>query len=452
MAKKQKKSTFFTDNPDIKQVEAFIVDVNGVLRGKKMPMSTAGKIFKGGMRMPRSAFAVDIWGQDVLSAGLVAETGDNDGICLPVEGSLKTVPWRENTAQVMLTMRETDGRPFFGDPRQVLKRVLNLYAKQGWTPVVAAELEFHLLDSKMDERGNPQPPVNPRTGKRTTLAHIFSITEIEEFGNVLGGITDACLTQGIPADTTISENGPAQFEINLYHVPDALAAADHAVLMKRAVRGVARQHGMDATFMAKPYGNESGNGLHVHFSVIDSKGKNIFAGKDSRGTPALRHAIGGLLKSMPDSTAIFAPNFNSYRRFAVGSHAPTTMTWGYDNRSAAIRVPGSDIESTRIEHRVSGGDVNPYLTFAAILAGAYDGMMNKIDPGQPFTGNVYNAKAKKLPNAWETALELFEVSKFVEKYLGNNFRKMYLDCKLQELDIIDRQVSSMEYDTYLRDI
>ena len=452
MAAKQKKQNFFEENPDIDQIEAFLVDVNGVLRGKKMPRANAAKLFKGGIRMPRSAFAVDIWGQDVQSAGLVAETGDNDGVCVPVEGSLKRVPWRPNTAQVMLTMKESDGRPFFGDPRQVLKKILGLYAKQGWTPVVAAELEFHLLDSKMDERGLPQPPLSPRTGKRSHLAHVFSITEIEEFGDVLGGILDACKDQGIPADATISENGPGQYEINLYHVADALAAADHATLMKRVVRGVARQHGMDATFMAKPYGNEAGNGMHVHFSVIDKKGRNIFAGKDSRGSPMLRYAIGGLLKSMPDSTAIFAPNFNSYRRFAVGSHAPTTMSWGYDNRTAALRVPGSDIESTRIEHRVPGGDANPYLTLAALLAGAYDGMMNKIDPGPPFTGNVYNTKAKRLPNAWETALDLFEVSKFIEKYFGNNFRKMYLACKLQELDIIDRQVSSLEYETYMRDI
>jgi glutamine synthetase len=443
---------FFEENPDVETLEAFIVDVSGILRGKKMPRANAGKLFKGGVRMPRSAFAVDIWGQDVPAAQLIIETGDNDGVCYPVKNSLRMVPWLKNTAQVMLTMKEPDGRPFFGDSRQVLKKIVGLYAKKGWTPVVAAELEFYLLDALMDERGNPQPPLSPRSGKRSNAAHLFSISEITEFDNVLGGISKACDMQGIPADACISENGPGQYEINLFHVPDALAAADHATLMKRVVRGVARKHGFDATFMAKPYGNEAGNGMHVHFSVLDKKGKNIFAGKDYKGSPALRHALGGLLKHMGDTTAIFAPNFNSYRRFAVGSHAPTAVAWGYDNRTAACRVPAADIDATRIEHRVAGGDTNPYLCIAAILAAAYDGLVNKLDPGKPASGNIYNSKAKRLPNAWETALELFEGSKFIKKYFGENYQRMYLACKLQEQDIIDRQVSSLEYDTYLRDI
>ncbi len=152
---------FFAENPDVETLEAFVVDVSGILRGKKMPRQNADKLFKGGVRMPRSAFAVDIWGQDVPAAQLIIETGDNDGVCYPVKNSLRMVPWLKNTAQVMLTMKEPDGRPFFGDSRQVLKKIVGLYAKKGWTPVVAAELEFYLLDAQMDERGNPQPPLSP---------------------------------------------------------------------------------------------------------------------------------------------------------------------------------------------------------------------------------------------------------------------------------------------------
>ena len=444
---------FFEEHPEIETLEAFLVDVNGVLRGKKIPRDSSEKVFKSGLRMPYSIFAVDVWGQDVLSAGLVAETGDNDGVCHSVPGSLHRVPWMERpTAQVLLSMTDAKGKPFFADPRQVLKKVLDLYAKKGLTPVVAAELEFYVLDSKPDERGSPQPPLLPRTGKRASGAHILSISELEEFGGVLSDIGKACVEQGIPADTAISENGPGQYEINLNHVPDALLAADHATLMKRIVRGVARRHGMDATFMAKPYGDRSGSGMHVHFSVVDKKGRNIFEGKDAKGSPALRHAIGGVLRHMPDCTAIFAPNLNSYRRFAAGSHAPTTISWGYDNRSAAIRVPDSDRAATRIEHRVPGADANPYLMLAAMLAAAYDGIVNKIDPGKPFTGNVYASGAKRLPSSWEASLEVFEKSKFIAKYIGRDYQKLYLACKRQEKEQLERQVSSLEYDAYLRDI
>jgi len=449
MAKQQ---AFFDANPRIETVEAFIVDINGVLCGKKIPRDMSDKLFKAGIRMPRSIFALDIFGHDVLPAGLVVETGDSDGVCFPAEGTLKAVPWQAGTAQVLMTMQESDGSPFFGDPRHVLKKVLDLFAKKGLTPVVAAELEFYLIDNKPDERGTPQAPLNPRTGKRAQHSHMFSVSELEDYGAVLNEIPRACAAQGIPADTTISENGPGQHEINLNHVADALAAADYAVLLKRAVRGVARNNGMDATFMAKPWADKSGNGMHVHFSILDKNGKNIFAGKDAKGAPALRHAIGGILKSMPDCTAIFAPNFNSYRRFAAGSHAPTTVSWGYDNRSAAIRVPESDFANTRIEHRVPGADANPYLMLAAMLAGAYDGIVNKIEPMKAFKGNVYDSGAKRLPTNWQDALDIFEKSKFTDKYFGKAYKKLYLACKRQEKEQMERQVSSLEYDAYLRDI
>lgn len=447
-----KTPSFFDKNPSIDTLEAFVVDVNGMLRGKKIPKASSGKVFKGAMRLPVSAFAVDAFGQDVLAAGLVAETGDNDGTCIPIMETLRVTPWQKKTAQVLLTMEDDRGRPFFADPRQVLSNILDLFTAKGLTPVVAAEMEFYLLDSKRDERGYPQPPVSKRTGRRSAMSHVYGIAELEEFQDVLSDINKACVIQGIPADTTISENGPGQYEINLNHIPDARRAADHALLMKRAVRGVARRHDIDATFMAKPYGNKSGNGLHVHFSILDKKGNNIFAGKNKKGSPFLRYAIGGLLHTMRDCTAIFAPNLNSYRRFAAGSHAPTTVSWGYDNRSAALRVPDSDIAATRIEHRVSGADANPYLMLAAILAGAYHGIVNKIDSGKPFTGNVYNSKAERLPSTWESALQVFEQSKFISEYFGKKFQKLYLACKFQEKEQMERLVSSLEHDAYLREI
>ncbi len=429
-----------------------MVDINGCLRGKTMPAKSAEKIFKEGLRLPFSAFAVDIWGTDVPDAGLVT-SGDSDGICRAVPESLSVVPWSEGkTAQVMMSMSDAAGNTFYGDPRHVLSRVLKLFEGQGWTPVVAAELEFYLIDALRDARGGPQPPVSSRTGRRAEGAQNYGLGEMGDFSGVLDDVNRYCRDLGIPADTTISEAGPGQFEINLLHIADALKAADHATLFKRTVKGAAHKNHIDATFMAKPYGDLAGNGMHVHFSILDKDGKNIFAGSDAKGAPQLRHAVGGLLAHMKDSTAIFAPNANSYRRFKKGSHAPTVLAWGYDNRSSALRIPESGIDATRIEHRVPGADANPYLALAAMLAAAYDGLVNKTEPSAPLSGNIHESNAERLPSSWDTALDLFEKSSFVDKYFGAEFKKMYVACKRQEKDEIDSRVSSVEHDAYLRDL
>lgn len=449
----KKAKTFLSRNPGIQMVEAFIVDANGVIRGKWVPYKTIKKILESGLRMPRSVYAADIWGNDVLAAGLVTETGDNDGVCFPVADSLKVVPWlKRPTAQLMLSMKDKGGKPFWGDPRQVLAHVLSLYKKAGLTPVVAAELEFYLLDARPDEHGAPQPPLSPRTGKRALAGQSCGIGEAGDFRKVLSEINSFCQVQDIPADTTISESGPGQYELNLCHVPDALLAADHAILMKRVVKGAAEHNGMSATFMAKPYADKPGSGMHVHFSILDKKGNNIFAGKDDRGSPALRHAIGGLMATMEDSMAVLAPNANSYRRFRAGSHAPTKITWGYDNRSTALRVPESDIAATRIEYRVCGADVNPYLALSVILAGALYGLQKKLNPGAPVKKSAYASAAKTLPVTWDGAMAIFEKSKFIDRYIGKAYKKLFLACKRQEKEFLECQISSVEHDTYLRDV
>lgn len=446
---------FLKQHPDVTHLEAFVVDINGVARGKSLPRASAAKIFKDGLRLPRSAFAFDIWGQDVIDAGLVAETGDNDGLCHPADGLVSVMPWtREDksvTAQALMSMYETDGKPCFADPRHVLANVLARYKEASLTPVVAAELEFYLMDAMPDDFGRPQPPRNPRRGTRAHQSQTYGLDELADFAPVLSEITGACALQNIPADTLISENGPAQYEINLLHQPDALRAADDAVLLKRAIKGVAARHDMLASFMAKPYGDRSGNGLHVHFSIVDAEGRNIFSGEDATGSGALRHAIGGLLANMTDSTLVLAPHANSYRRFRVGSHAPTTLSWGYDNRSTALRIPASGIEATRIEYRVAGADANIYLVLAVILHAALEGIEQKAIAPEAIEGNAYQSGAVSLPRRWDDALALFEKSAFIDRVFGKDFKKVFAACKRQEMDIIDADVSSVEHDAYLRD-
>lgn len=446
---------FLARHPKVAAVEAFVVDINGVARGKRLPRAGADKIFKGAFRLPRSSFAFDIWGQDVIGAGLVAETGDCDGVCHLVEGRAHLMPASTKTAgltaQALMSMYDPAGKPFFADPRHVLGRVLADYAKAGLTPVVALELEFYLVDAMPDEGGRPQPPRSPKSGRRAHQAQTYGLAEVADFSAVLNEIETTAAAMGLPADGLLSENGPAQYEINLKHCRDALAAADDAILLKRAIKAVAARHGMMASFMAKPYAARSGSGMHVHVSVLDRHDVNIFAGANDKGSPALRHAVAGILAALPDSTAVLAPHANSYRRFRVGSHAPTTLTWGYDNRSAAVRVPESTPAATRIEHRVAGADANPYLVVAVILAALLEGLKAKKAPPPALNGNAYQAKAKSLPRRWDEALEIFAQSAFIDRAFGKAFKKVFLACKRQEIDLIEAEVSSVEHDAYLRD-
>ena len=440
---------FFEAHPEIDVLEAFIVDLNGQLRGKWVPVRNAAKVMKGQLRFPSSSFSLDIWGNEVPASGVGAAAGDPDGVCIPVPETLGVVTWTEHPmAQLLLSMNGRDGAPFFADPRHALARVIDRYAARGWTPVVACELEFHLTDRDLDH-GRPVPPRSPATGRRLSDRNVYGVTELEEFEPVFADMARAFEAQGIPADTSISEYGVGQYEINLRHLPNALSAADHCVLMKRAVKGVARRHGFDATFMAKPFAKDSGNGLHVHFSVLDESGRNLFAGEGARH---LHCAMGGLLATMNDVMAICSVNANSFRRFEAGAFAPTAATWGWDNRNTALRVPDSDAPGTRIEHRVAGADAEPHLVIAAVLAGALHGIDNAIDPGEPVAGNAVPDDAPGLPVSWGDALDAFERSDFIGEVFGEPFRKAFAASKRQEKQKFEAVITTLEYETYLRNV
>ena len=443
---------FFEAHPEIDVLEAFIVDVNGQMRGKWVPVHNAAKVMEGKLRFPSSSFSLDIWGNEVPASGLGAATGDRDGVCIPVPETLGVVTWSERPmAQILLSMNDRDGAPFFADPRHALARVIDRYEARGWRPVVASELEFHLIDRELDH-GRPVPPRSPATGRRLSARAVYSVTELEEFEPIFVDMARTFEAQGIPADTSISEYGVGQYEINLRHLPDAVRAADHSLLMKRAVKGVARKHGLDATFMAKPFPEDSGNGLHVHFSLLDEKGRNLFAAEEGKGTRYLRHAMGGLLATMNDAMAIFSVNANSFRRFVEGAFAPTAATWGWDNRNTALRVPDSDPAGTRIEHRVAGADAEPHLVIAAVLAGALHGIENAIDPGEAVDGNAIPDDALRLPVSWDDALDAFEASDFIGEFFGERYRTLFAASKRQEKQKFESIITTLEYETYLRDI
>ncbi|MFC6673298.1 glutamine synthetase family protein [Marinobacterium aestuariivivens] len=311
--------------------------------------------------------------------------------------------------------------------------------------MVAVELEFYLIDQERDEEGRPQPPVSPRSGKRDEHTQVYSINNLDDYANLLEEIAEYTAAQDIPADTAVAENAPGQFEINLKHQDDALAACDNALLLKRVIKAVAEKHGMEASFMAKPYEEEAGNGMHIHISLLDGQGNNVFA----QHARMLEQAVGGLLTLMPASMALFCPNVNSYRRLQPGYYVPIAPNWGYDNRTVAVRIPAGPEDATRIEHRVSGADANPYLVMSALLAGIHYGLQNECAPGAETEGNAFADEEIGLPIRMPDALEAFRANEALACYLGRDFVELYDACKSDELSRFERHVSELETQWYL---
>ena len=432
---------------DVRSLRAAVCDLNGVMRGKRIPVEQAQKVLDGGMRMPLSVVGVDIWGEDITNSPLVFQTGDADGLCEPIGRGILPMDWTpEPTALIPLWLREENGAPFGGDPRRALAGIVERYKVHGFTPVVAMELEFYLYDPS---GARPAAPVSPITGKRLDADSVLSIDELDDFGAFFRDVYAACEQQGVPADSAIAENGIGQFEINLLHVDDPLKAADDAVLFKRIVKGVARKHGFAASFMAKPYGGRSGSGLHVHFSLLDKNGGNVFDNGSDQGSGLMLNAVGGLIEAMAETTLLFAPHFNSYRRLRPGTHAPSAAAWGYENRTVAVRIPGGSARARRIEHRVAGADANPYLVLAGILAGALVGIEREVKPPDPVQGDAYTLKIRGLPPDWASAIDTFAAGKIVAETLPHVLRDMLVACKRQEMATFAAQVTDFEYETYL---
>jgi glutamine synthetase len=422
--------SFLRKNPEIRTFRCAAADLNGQARGKRVPVRFADKVVEDGTRFPLSVLNLDIWGEDIDDSPLVFDSGDADGVLRPTERGFVPMPWLEApTAMLPLWMFRENGQPYEGDPRHALRAVVDRYKMHGMTPVVAVELEFFLID---DSGKKLTVPISPRSGKRRKAAEVLSIRALDTFDQFFTDLYDACEAMDIPADTAISEAGLGQFEINLMHQDDALRAADDAWLFKMLVKGIARHHGFAASFMAKPYADYAGSGMHTHFSVLDYAGNNIFDDGGPQGTPTLHHAVAGCLNAMHDSTLIFAPHLNSYDRLVPEAHAPTGICWAYENRTAAIRIPNGNSKARRIEHRVSGGDVNPYLMLAAILGAALNGIEDEAMPPAPITGNAYAQDLPRVPMDWGSAIEAFESSEVMPRIFSKDLIRNMILTKKQE--------------------
>ncbi|HWT15488.1 MAG TPA: glutamine synthetase family protein [Patescibacteria group bacterium] len=432
------------------QIDLILPDMNGLLRGKRVTRDALDKVYQNGVCLPMSLIGTDVTGNTVEETGLGYDIGDEDRICRPIPGTLRPIPWQgKPMAQCLIQMEDGQGGLFEANPREVLRRVVDRYKARGLTPVVAVELEFYLLDAELTIEGRPQTSINPATGRRNTTTQVYSMEDLNDYQGFTDAINDACRKQRIPADTAVAEYAPGQFEINLKHRSDAVQACDDAVMLKRAIKAVASKQGLLASFMAKPFADQAGSGTHIHVSVLDKNGQNIFACTPEAPAETLKHAVAGLQRTSTDCMLMFAPHANSYRRFVLNAFVPLNDCWGFNNRTVAMRIPHSDPANIRIEHRIAGADANPYLVTAAVLAGMLEGLEHGGDPGPAIVGNAYE-QTEMRELFWRDTLREFMNSDFVANTFGEKFRHVFGQQKLKELRSFQREVTTLEIDWYLR--
>jgi glutamine synthetase len=438
---------FLERHPDVETVDLLIPDLAGIARGKRVLAKGFAGLLESGITFASSVYGMDGTGSNVEASGLIWEEGDADRPCALDPSPFAPVPWREGGAQVLARLLDHDGGAFFGDPRAALARVADRFQADGLRPVTALELEFYLIEPELDREGRPRP-VSRGDGGTSSEGQVYGIDELAERDAFLACLQRFAAAQDLPVKGAVSEYSPGQYEINLGHGDDPVRSADHAFLLKRAIKAAARAVGCAATFMAKPFAARSSSGLHVHVSLWDRRGRNLFA----RDEQALRHAIAGLQATMAEAMLLFAPNANSYRRLRPLSYAPLAPTWGFNNRTVALRVIGENGTTRRIEHRTAGADANPYLALAAVLAGVHHGLEQGLEPDAPVSGSAYHKVAPNLPLSWEAAIAALERAAILPGYLGADFCRLYGVCRQAERERFEDRITPAEYAWYLRTV
>ncbi|MBD3678881.1 MAG: glutamine synthetase [Rhodobacteraceae bacterium] len=413
----------FIEGRKLDEVECLVADLAGVARGKAMPASKFAR--QSHFYLPNSIFLQTITGDWADSDNSFTEP---DLILTPDFSTATAAPWTADwTLQVIHDISDQNGEPAGMAPRNVLKRVVDLYKKKGWKPVVAPEMEFFLVARNIDPNQPIEPPMG-RSGRRAAARQAYSMSAVDEYGPVIDDIYDFAEAQGLEIDGILQEGGAGQIEMNLRH-GDPVKLADEIFYFKRMIREAALRHDCFATFMAKPIQDEPGSAMHIHHSVIDTKtGRNIFSATDGTETAAFFHFIAGMQNHLPSVIALLAPYVNSYRRYVPDFAAPINLEWGRDNRTTGIRVPISDPESRRVENRLAGMDCNPYLGIAASLACGYLGLLDEKEPAQAFTGDAYRTETD-IPRGIASALDIFNEATVMHEVLGEEFCSTYATVK-----------------------
>jgi len=408
----------------IEDVEAFVPDMAGSARGKVVP---ADKFGAGEMKMPEAIFSQTISGDYIKDA---CNVEDRDMLLVPDPTTLRPVPWASDpAASVFVDCYHRDGSAVAQSPRSVLRNVLAKYEARGWIPVVAPEVEFYLLSPHSDPKEEAEPPEG-RLGWTEGARQPYSIDTMNDFDPFINDVYAYCEAQDIRIDTLSQEMGPAQFEINFLH-GNALENADQVFLFKRTIREAAIEHEMHATFLAKPMAEDAGSALHIHHSVVDKQGNNIFSDSDDKASELFYGFLGGLQRYMPEAMLVFAPYVNSYRRFLNPDSSPVNLAWAVDNRTVGLRVPDSDPANRRIENRLAGSDVNPYLVLAASLACGYLGMVEGLKPTEAIQGSAYGGEFELHRHIY-SAISAMRGSNAMRSMLGDEFVNLYTALKDDE--------------------
>jgi glutamine synthetase len=437
----------YLEGRHIDEVECIVADLAGVARGKAMPGSKFAA--QTHFYLPNSIFFQTITGDwaEVMDDGYT----EPDMVLTPDYSTTSPAPWTADwTLQVIHDISLQDGTPVPYAPRNVLKRIVNLFAERGWQPVVAPEMEFYLVAPNTDPARGIEPPMG-RSGRRAAARQAYSMSAVDEYGPIIDDIYDFAEAQGLEIDGILHEGGAGQIELNLRH-GDPVKLADEIFYFKRMIREAALRHNCYATFMAKPIEGEPGSAMHIHHSIVDAAtGQNIFSNPDGSETEAFMHFIGGMQRHLPSVIALLAPYVNSYRRYVRDFAAPINLEWGRDNRTTGLRVPVSDAKSRRVENRLPGMDCNPYLGIAASLACGYLGLVEGVPPGPPCTGDAY-AGDDDIPRGLDAALALFEGDTAMTEVLGPDFCRVYTGVKSLEYSEFLQVISPWEREHLLMNV
>lgn len=449
---------FLAAHPDVEAIDIVLTDANGIGRGKIIRRHELEALYKQGRHLPSSILGLDVTGEDVEETGLVWSVGDADLRAWPLAGTLVLMPWTVPLrAQVLVSLYHLDGRPHGADPRHAMAAQIDAMAAEGRYPAGAFELEFYLLDAEPGADGRPRPAAMALDGRRHGQVQVYGLDDLDGMQPFFGPVYQAAQTQGLRLETLISEYAPGQYELTLHYRYDLQRAADDLVMLKRLVRGMARRQGMVACFMAKPFAAQAGSGMHLHVSLNDAEGRNLFTETDGENAPnpLLRHAIGGLAATMGDGMLAFAPHANSWRRFVARLYAPVQPTWGCNDRSVALRIPAGPVTSRRIEHRPAGVDACPYMVGTTVLAGMRHGMAQGVDPGpaaeyQGFTQET--PFARTMPADWRAAIAQTEKSDFMKSALGPDLHRSFIAIKRAELFRVAGSIPDTDYHLYLHQV
>jgi glutamine synthetase len=424
------------EDPSLDTVVVAFTDMQGRLLGKRLHRDFfLEEVAEHGAEGCNYLLALEMEMEPVPGYGIASwERGYGDFVMRPDLATLRRIPWLEGTALVLADVHWHDGSPVAPSPRQVLKQQVERAAVQGFTPMFGSELEFFLLRESYAE-AHARHYRNLTPSVPYILDYHILATSYDE--PLIRTIRNGMHAAGIRVENSKGEAWPGQHEIN-FRYSDAVTMADNHAVYKNGAKELAHQHGCSITFMAKPDHTWIGNSCHIHASLWRD-GENAFAGESE----TFKHFLAGWIACASELAVFLAPTINSYKRYAAGSWAPTTLAWGHDNRTCGFRIVGHG-RSQRVETRIPGGDVNPYLAFAALLAAGLNGIERKLDLPPALEGNAYESDAERFPSTLRDAIVALEKGRVARAALGDDVVDHYLNYARTEQRLFDEAVTCYE--------